>query len=172
MTHEQRLVELVSAHGIANAGDCVTASQQPGRPTLPRCLAMLENESGGRNVFGADPGGSALPRGWFDTEVTHAKYLVYKFRRDRLGLTPNGVGPCQLTSVGLQKEAEQLGGCWKPLHNMQVGFHFLHGLILEHGVFGGFESYNGSGAAAVSYAERAMSRAAVWEGRLKQAGLA
>lgn len=170
MTRDQRLAKLIAAYGIQNAADCVAAHNKTGLD-LSDCLAMLENESGGRNEFGADPGGNALPRAWFDTTVTRAKYTVYKIRRN-LGMTPNGVGPCQLTSVGLQKEAEKAGGCWKPLHNMGVGFTFLKQLQAEHGREGGFAAYNGSGPAAVAYGQRAMERAAIWHDRFLKAGLA
>lgn len=163
---DRRVFNLLEGHGIHNAEAVIEAEHQQYRPTLARCLAMLENESGGANIFGADPGGTALPRVWYNTAVTHDKYKVYLKRRHE-GLTPNGVGPCQLTAAFLQDAADKRGGCWVPKHNMEVGFAFLHGLILRRGVFGGFESYNGSGPAAVAYANRAMARAEAWETRLK-----
>jgi hypothetical protein len=170
MTRDQKLAQFIADWGIANAADCVAAHNRIGLD-LSDCLAMLENESGGRNIFGADPGGYALPRAWFDTTVTRAKYTVYKIRRN-FGMTPNGVGPCQLTSTGLQKEAEHAGGCWKPRYNMEVGFEFLKQLQAEHGQQGGFAAYNGSGPAAEAYGERAMERAATWHSRFVKAGLA
>jgi hypothetical protein len=170
MTHDEKLVKLISDWGVGNASDCVAAHNRIGLD-LSDCLAMLENESGGRNIFGADPGGNALPSAWFDTSVTRAKYTFYKLRRN-LGMTPNGVGPCQLTSTDLQREAEKAGGCWKPLHNMGVGFNFLKQLQAIHGREGGFAAYNGSGPAAVAYGQRAMERAAIWHDRFVKAGLA
>jgi hypothetical protein len=170
-TRQQKQVKLLSEYGIANAEDCVLAHARVGGLLLSDCVALLENESGGRNEFGADPGGDALPRAWFDTTVTRAKYTVYKMRRN-MGMTPNGVGPCQLTSAGLQKEAERLGGCWKPLHNMVVGFVFLKQLQAERGREGGFISYNGSGPAAIAYGSRAMERSDIWHDRFMRAGLA
>lgn len=166
-----KLEQLISAWGIANAADAVEAWSERGVPQLSDCLAMLENESGGRNVFGADPGGNALPRRWFDQPVTRFRYTIYKLRRN-MGFTPNGVGPCQLTDVSEQKAAERAGGCWKPLHNMQVGFDLLHRLQLQLGRGEGFRQYNGSGPAADAYAQRALERAATWHDRFTKAGLA
>lgn len=153
---------LMRQHGLENVLTCIEVEHQRYRPTLERCIALLENESGGANIFGADVGGSALPREWYGTAVTQSKYEVYKHRRQS-GLTPNGVGPCQLTSAFLQDSADSKGGCWVPAHNMEVGFAFLHTLILQHGVWGGFKAYNGSGPAAVSYANRAVARADMWQ---------
>lgn len=162
---DRKVLRLLEEHGIENGETAIIVEHEHNRPTLARCLALLENESGGANIFGADPDGIALPRQWYDTPVTENKYRVYLKRRHE-GMTPNGVGPCQLTSAGLQDEADNLGGCWKVDPNMKVGFAFLHQLILEHGVFGGFEHFNGSGPAAVEYAIRALARAKAWETRL------
>jgi hypothetical protein len=80
-------------------------------------------------------------------------------------MVPNGVGPTQLTSSGLQDQADAEGGCWRLIPNMKVGFRFLHQLQTQHGVRNGFKSYNGSGRAAEEYADRAVQRANVWKGR-------
>lgn len=157
----QRLIHALENNGLANAADAVHASALE-RVSLAVCCAMLENESGGRNIFGADPGGDALPRQWYDQPVTREHYLLYKERRDQ-GMIPNGVGPCQLTSAGLQDAADRRGGCWIPLHNMTEGFSFLGSLIREHGEQGGFAAYNGSGPAADAYGARAVERARAWQ---------
>lgn len=170
MTSEQeKLVKVISVYGMQNAQACVEAQDAKNRPELSQCLAMLENESGGRNIFGGE--GSACPVEWYEAEVTEARYVVYRERRDR-GMTPNGVGPTQITDPGLQIEAQELGGCWIPKHNMAVGFGFLHQLMVEHGTEGGFTAYNGSGPAAIAYGERAMRWTTIWHDRLKAHGLA
>jgi hypothetical protein len=166
---QHKLVALIESYGVENAQACVEASERPNRPILSRCLAMLENESGGRNIFGGE--GSACPVEWYEQEVTHDRYTVYRERRDR-GETPNGVGPTQITDPGLQEEAENLGGCWVPRYNMDIGFGFLHELIEEHGPQEGFRSYNGSGPAAVEYGERAMRWAEIWHDRFVAHGVA
>jgi hypothetical protein len=163
------LALLITDYGIANATSCIQASREPNRPTLPRCLALLENESMGRNVFGGEEG--ACPPEWLEQEVTQHRYTIYKLRRDK-GEAPNGVGPTQLTDPTLQITAEKAGGCWIPLHNMQVGFAFLHGLIEREGTpLAGARAYNGTGPAADQYALRFIERASIWEDRLRPLGL-
>lgn len=159
------LVQLITDYGIANAAAAVQASREPNRPTLARCLALLENESAGRNVFGGEEG--ACPPEWLEQEVTQHRYTIYKARRNN-GMAPNGVGPTQLTDPNLQEAAEHAGGCWIPLHNMQIGFSFLHQLIQREGnPQAGFQAYNGTGPQAQAYALRAIERTSIWEIRLR-----
>lgn len=171
---DQRLIAALERGGLANAADVVAAFNYiKADPrvgfSLAACCSMLENESNGQNLFGSDPGGYALPQSWYGTQVTQTKYTVYKVRRN-LGMTPNGVGPCQLTNATLQKAAEKAGGCWKPLYNMRVGFEFLKQLFQAHGsALGGFTAYNGSGPAAEAYGQRAVARMAVWQSRINAA---
>ncbi len=162
------LVQLITDYGIANADAAVKASHESNRPTLARCLALLENESAGRNIFGAE--GTACPTSWYEQEVTQHRYTIYKQRRNA-GETTNGVGPTQLTDPTLQIAAEHAGGCWIPLHNMQIGFQFLHQLIERWDTpLAGFHAYNGAGPAAAQYALRAIERTSIWEDRLRALG--
>jgi hypothetical protein len=169
-TRQWELAKLIGAYGIGNAEAIVLAqAASPQRPHLSQCLAMIENESGGLNVFGSE--GTACPVEWYDREVNHARYTVYRERRDAGG-SPNGVGPTQITDTALQVEAQRLGGCWVPQLNCDVGFHFLHGLMVDYGTEGGYRAYNGSGPAADAYAERAMRWEAIWHDRFVAHGLA
>jgi hypothetical protein len=169
MSPNRKLVAMISSYGMQNAQAAVEAQAHANRPILSQCLAMLENESGGRNLFGGE--GSACPFEWYEQDVTEERYVVYRERRDR-GMTPNGVGPTQITDPGLQIQAQNLGGCWKPLYNMNVGFGFLHQLMVEHGSSAeGFRAYNGSGPAAVDYRERAVRWATIWHDRFVAHGL-
>jgi hypothetical protein len=139
-------------HGFHNVDAICGAEEQPNRPTIQRCCALLLNEtSGGLNIYGHE---GSTPTLW-GRLVTEENYK-YTYLRRRTVEGQNGVGPTQLTSEGYQQEADRIGGCWNPLHNMQVGFRILHELIQQHGVFGGFEHYNGSGPAAREYAIRAI----------------
>lgn len=126
---------------------------------LPLACAMLMAETGGgRNVFGhdADKRGRCPGYGWGN--VTKANYLAFRHLRDLEGRS-NGVGGCQLTSPGLQNNADKLGGCWLPRCNYAIGFHYLVDHIREHGLEGGVAAYNGSGPAATAYAHRVLSLA-------------
>jgi hypothetical protein len=180
MNPQQRdniLVKTMMTGGLVNAATALRASRQVGLELSAAC-ASLAKESAGRNVFGGDPWnrtayprGMALPVRWREQAVTRWRYTVYKIRR-ALGMQPNGVGPCQLTSANLQREAESAGGCWKVLPNMQVGFRLLKGLIDAHGgVQGGFAAYNGSGPAAAAYGLAAVAEAAAWHRRFADAGV-
>lgn len=86
-------------------------------------FAMVEKESDFRNVFGHDPT-SSIPRSWMGTKVTRKKYLHYRANRMR-GLGMQGVGPTQLTWYEFQYQADRLGGCHIPRHNIRVGFGIL-----------------------------------------------
>jgi hypothetical protein len=179
MTQTEQLVKLITDYGVQNADAIVAAEQMPNRPTLPRCLAMIENETGGANIFGHE--GLACPAEWWGKEVTQSRYTTYKLNRERLfreGVidgVDNGVGPTQLTGRSIELEAQALGGCWIPRFNCDVGFHLLHELITAHGVGPGFRWYNGGGqidSEDEGYEQRAVERAGIWEQRLRDHGLA
>ena len=103
-------------------------ARRAGLPVALAC-AVLEKETGFRNVFGHDavrnpvksPPGGLLA-------VTEDNYRQYLAHRNR-GLGNQGVGPMQLTSPSLQDRADQLGGCWQPGPNIRVGLEFLAGNI-------------------------------------------
>jgi hypothetical protein len=165
VTTHAKLVHAVHVQGIANAEDVVAAAHSRGVPLSVAC-AMLDQESHGANVFGHDP----VRRGQVvGGRVTRARYARYKFLRRR-GYGNQGVGPCQLTSPGLQDAADRLGGCWKPLHNMEVGFSFLVSLKHEFGSWQlAFQHYNGAGPAAVAYGQRADADRLRWHDRFEAA---
>jgi hypothetical protein len=132
---------------------------------LAAACALLDMEtSGGHNEFGHDPG-NPIQGG----PVTELRYkLMRHFAAE--GHPSQGVGPCQLTSIGLLDAADAQGGAWAPIANMKVGFRFLFQLRHEFGDQGGFQHYNGSGPAAVSYGLRAVTLEARWEKLIGKAG--
>ncbi len=123
-------LELLHARTVAKLG-------------LPVAAALVMVESGSANIYGHDfdSHGNKTP-GWGWGLVTKVNYQAFLHARDATGVS-NGVGPCQLTSPGLQDQADQAGGCWLPAHNMAVGFHLLHDLIVEYGLQDGCAAYNG-----------------------------
>lgn len=152
------LLRRMANHGIVFPRETVLAARAA-RLGLPLAEAMLRQETGGgHNEFGHDTYGGQPAPGYGWGIVTKDKYLAFRRERDDTGRT-NGVGSAQLTSISLQDEADRAGGCWVPQHNMAVGFHYLHDLILEHGVLGGCIAYNGSGPAAVDYGHRLLEYA-------------
>ncbi len=163
MPDEAQLAAKLAANGFQNPPAILNA-RTAAKLGLPLACAMLEMESGkGYNVWGHDfpanfAGGFDRTTGkhWGAT-VTAQAYAAYKAQRGVHG--NQGVGPCQLTSPGLQDEADAAGGCFIPQHNMAVGFHYLHDLIKEHGLLQGCISYNGSGPAAQAYGEHLVALA-------------
>jgi hypothetical protein len=120
------------------------------------CAMLMQESSGGHNEFGHDPT-IFIGAG----KVTKARYLAYRALRDHTGEC-QGVGSCQLTSRGYQDQADKLGGCWVPRHNIAVGFHALAGLIREHGLKDGIAAYNagpGNIQAGMRYAEHVLALA-------------
>ena len=143
-------------------------ARRAGLPVALAC-AVLEKETGFRNVFGHDavrnpvkspPGGLLAV-----TEDNYRQYLAHR----RRGLGNQGVGPMQLTSPSLQDRADQLGGCWKPGPNIRVGLEFLAGNIHRLGLRAGVVAYNGSGPAAQRYGNDVLAAARRWDGRLRGA---
>lgn len=120
------------------------------------CSILMQETGGGVNEFGHDPtifvGAGA---------VTKAKYLKYRIERDRLGYGTRcqGVNVTQLTYVGFQARADGMGGCWKPLVAMRVGFADLAHNVRVDGLREGVRAYNGGGAAADKYAAEVIMRA-------------
>lgn len=165
------LAERLDAWGILRAAEVV---KQAGIVQLdPAVVAtLLEKESGGgRNVWGSDPvpTGGAYVKG---SEVTPAAYRAYRAAVQAGTAGPQGVGPCQLTWLPYQDQADRLGGCWNPVLNMRVGLAVLADLQRRHGEREGFRRYNGSGPAAEEYAADAVRKLARWRDRLALTGSA
>lgn len=148
--------------GLAN--ELVEAAQAEGLD-LAVAATVIQKESGGRNVWGSDPGltGGTYVKGG---PVTQANYLAYRARVNARTIGHQGCGPAQLTSAPYQQSGDALGGCWDPVANMRAGFRGLGALINTYGVYEGFVHYNGAGPAAIAYANDAMSKYAVWQQRL------
>lgn len=146
-------------HGIVYPLRAYNAAKKHGLDFALACAILMRETSGGQNVFGHDPTifvGAGV--------VNKAKYLAYRTLRNRVHKY-QGVGPCQLTSPGLQDEADQIAGCWDVYSNMVVGFKFLKDLITQHhgNMHDGIMAYNGSGPAAQAYAAAVMASRNNWQ---------
>jgi hypothetical protein len=130
---------------------------------LPLALALIEQESGFRNVYGHDPVKNRAPKGG---RVTKVNYRGVYLPDRKAGRGMQGVGPAQLTWFALQDEADRRGGCWKPGPNMGVAFDHLQKLVHAHGERDGLRRYNGSGNKADTYASQVLDRRARWAKRL------
>jgi hypothetical protein len=123
----------IRAHGVRFESVVVREARRVRLPVALAC-AVVEKETGFRNVFGHDAVRNPVksPPGGLLT-VTRENYAQYLHHR-RQGLGNQGVGPMQLTSPGLQDRADQLGGCWQPGPNIRVGLEFLAGNIRRMGL--------------------------------------
>jgi hypothetical protein len=148
----------------------VKAAREAKLPLADAC-ALIETESGFRNVFGHDavrnpiksPPGGVL-------RVTHANYTDYKHHRDR-GEGNQGVGYGQLTSKDFQDRADNAGGCDKPLPNLLTSFQILQSLEHSFGRNEGIAAYNtGPGnrksQQGVNYSKKVRAAADEWAHRL------
>lgn len=126
-------------------------------------LALIEKESGFRNVFGHDPT-TSIPESWKGSKVTWVKYRYYKLRRGSRGA--QGVGPAQLTYPGYQDQADRHGGCHKPYPNMLVAFSALKANTDRLGKEKGAAAYNGSGPAAVTYGQDFVRKQTAWHRKI------
>lgn len=132
-------------------------AQATTRLPLSYCLALVEKESGFKNVFGHDAVRNPIRGG----KVTLVRYRAYKAYRKR-GWGMQGVGPCQLTWFEFQDLADAAGGCHKPYPNMAVGFRHLKTLINQLGKQAGAAAYNGTGVAADAYGRDFVAKQARW----------
>ena len=112
------------------------------RADLPLDLAyaLVEQESGFRNIFGCDYGPG---RAFCHQEVTATRVA-------------------QLTSRPFVVEANRLGGAHRPRIQLRVGFRVLKDSMRTHGYTVGLQRYNGTGLAAVRYAELLKAKRARW----------
>lgn len=123
-------------HGIVNPVWTTEACHRTGLPVFVACAFLEQETGGGHNVYGHDVNTDGTPRPfWGFGEVTEANYACYLRERDlgvresrrfpTLGRRAQGVGPMQLTWYSYQDEADRLGGCWRPVINMQVAFRII-----------------------------------------------
>lgn len=153
MTTEQQLAREIDRRGGNGHGRLIVAQARAHRLPVSLACALVEHESGFRNVFGADPVRNPVRSrsNSHPLAVSRARYLAYRaFRRQGLGM--QGVGLTQLTWWEFQDHADRLGGCWRPEAQLRVAFRDLKDLTAAHGLHDGLKAYNGAGAAAEQYA--------------------
>jgi len=156
--YDRRLLKAAAANGIVNGPDALAAAIYSRTDFSIVCTSLLMESYGGRNMWGGDPGGDALPTDLFEQDVTPAGWATY-WANVKRGLRTNGCGPGQLTSEGLQEAANSIGGCWLPGPNMKVAAIFMRQLLAATGgdITLAYQHYNGSGPAAIAYGQRAAA---------------
>lgn len=172
---QMKYATIARSHGIRNSLIAIEEGAKLGvGPAL--AVAMLEQESGGRNVWGHDPtifvgGWDGKHHRWWTRDrwkgyVNEKGYKEYKRQRiASLNRKMQGVGPMQLTWWATQDAADKIGGCWRPRSNIITGFTTLSALIRAHGMRDGIRRYNGSGPRAEAYAQAVLEKRAKWRKR-------
>ena len=131
--------EILAAGGLVNADLIVQAASATGVP-LAIAAAMIQKESGGKNVYGHDGsaetgpgvfstkygpvfiGGTTYAQG-SDIPVTQGNFAEF-LRRVTAGEKSNGVGPAQITYAGYFKQAPDYP-FWDALANIRFGLTIL-----------------------------------------------
>src|SRR5215210_119463 len=107
--------------------------------------ALVEKESGGKNIFGCDFGErfTDVPP-YCQVEVTQERVekLIDNFHQPPAGIGANGVGVTQITTMSLVEEAQEMGGAHLVRNQMRVGFRYLNSLIALLGWPEGAAAYN------------------------------
>lgn len=162
----QLATRLWRKHKVRYGLRIIQEARKAGVPTA-LALALVEQESGFRNVWGGDPAPNGGTTGWRLRPVKRADYLAYRQRRGPRGHGGmQGVGPAQLTWYSYQDEADREGGAWTVTANLRVGFRVLARNVKTHGLRAGVRSYNGSGPAAERYATEVLAKYDKWADRL------
>ena len=107
--------------------------------------ALLQKESGGKNVFGCDwTNRWTNDPPYCNVEVTQerVKKLIANFHQPPPGVGANGVGVTQITTMALVEQGEAIGGAHLVRHQMRVGFRYLNDLIARFGWPEGAAAYN------------------------------
>ena len=158
-------VEIISRY-LNGRGEVIVEAAKRSRLALADACALVEQESGGKNIFGCDAGAP------FCHEVVTEELVkrLINQRGYRTGNAPmQGVGLTQLTWYTFVLEAEKLGGAHVPLNQCLVGFRLLWGYLQRYPRERAFASYNageGNWMRGRAYAQQVMAKARVWEDRL------
>ena len=165
---DSKLIEMVRGAGFA-FGPVILAESKRQGVQLALALALVEQESGFRNIFGCDGGRMIGKAPWCHQPVTRQR-VQELIAHVSAGGTSNGVGLTQLTSIGFIRQAEALGGAHLPAAQCRVGFGLLHDLIARHGERTGIGAYNGGeGNPNLAYADSVLALRARWQARINAA---
>lgn len=149
----QRATERLISQHLDGRGPAIFYGHKQTALELAICCALVEQESGGANIFGCDHG----------TGIAFCHEKVTKARVASLLASPysNGVGLTQLTYKPFVVEANHLGGAHIPRFQCVVGFRLAKSLIAQYGE-GGLWHYNGSPA----YQSQIAPKIDAWRKRL------
>lgn len=162
-----RRIQIAKDFGLVNADVAAVACREAGIPFFVAC-ALLEKESGGRNVYGHDAGGALSG---FPLSVNRHNYAVFRWLVFDKGQTSNGVGPVQITYKGFLTDMEDKGmKPWDAHDNMLYGFRLLKASYDKHSSWATAGAiYNGGpkpNKAALAYGRDLKDKVDQWKRRL------
>jgi hypothetical protein len=164
-TSDSRLIEMVRGAGFSFGPVIVAEAGREGCP-LALALALVEQESTFRNIFGCDGKHPINRAPWCHQHVTRDRVQAL-IRHVEQGGISNGVGLTQLTDIGLIRQAEAEGGAHTVHAQCRIGFRNLHHLIEQHGEATGIGEYNGGpGHPIPHFADSVIGLRAKWRGRI------
>ena len=165
--------EILTAGGLANADLIVQAATATGIP-LAILAAMVQKESGGKNIYGRDGKDTASPGVYandYPLQVTKENFT--EFRAAVLaGQKSNGVGPSQITYPGYWKQYPDYP-FWDVLANLKFGATLLMDLLdgdtSDASISSAGAPYNGGTSPnekAVAYGADLLTKTNAWRARL------
>jgi hypothetical protein len=168
----------------ANPFALIRAAREAGIPIAAAC-AMIQQESGGANIYGHDVGGTfstntrrvtiqgkSYARG-ADIPVTPSNWSIFMIKV-ALGEKSNGVGPAQITYAGDLPDGRsggyfrmmlERGLCpWRPHDNMLFGFEILAANFKRTNNWArAFGHYNGGSTPNMEYGNKVARSMEAWE---------
>ncbi len=179
MTVTTAQIAAAQAHGLTEVEALAAACDKHDFRFYHAC-AILQKETGGRNIYGHDRGGVfSLASG--NKDVTEENFKEF-WRKVKGGATSNGVGPMQITYRGHFPIMAQLGlKAWVPADNIDYGIRVIAADYRAQRVAGksvpqafhyAATVYNlGSFKSTWPYGLDALDKAAVWKQRVGTADL-
>lgn len=126
MTVSAEQISKAKAQGLKNVDAAAVVANETGNKFY-HLLALLEKESGGKNIYGGDEGPEPGPKddgtfSGFKDPVSEANYRAFYHEVIVRGRPSNGVGPAQLTYKGFFTDMKSLGKKpWDPYDNITYG---------------------------------------------------
>lgn len=133
-------IEAIDAHLGGNGQIIVEEARFAGLELALAC-ALVEQESGGENIFGCDAGDVGDYPPYCHQPVTYERVQILRDGGEyTYGM--NGVGLTQLTWWSLVEEAEAMGGAHIPANQCRVGFRLLKRYIDDYSYLEALGAYN------------------------------